>query len=98
MTYGAGSRALKNLIGVVIAVLVVGMVALLARLVFEFFGALHGQPFYAQLVSFTNLILLPIQVSGAKTPYAGVFDVRATLTIVVLLVGEYLLTGLRKRV
>lgn len=94
----SGARVLRNLIGVVVAVVVVAMLGLLARVVFQFFGALQSGGFHDALMTYTAPVVLPIPVGNPATPYGGVFDLRATLSLLVFLVVEFLLTGLRRRV
>lgn len=93
----AGAGAVRNVIGVVIAVIVVVMLAVLVRIVFEFFGPLQQGDLYRQLVVWTDRLLLPVTVAGFKTPYAGEFNVQATLSLVAYLFLEYVLTALRRR-
>lgn len=98
MARSASSRLIRNLLGVAIGVLVVAMVALLVRVIFEFFGALHAGEFYRRLISLTTPIVFPFPVDSFSTPYAGVFDVKATLTLLAVLLAEFVLTSIRRRI
>lgn len=78
-------------------ILVVLAIALTVRLVVVFFGQLAAQGWGHAVVAITDRMVIPFGVSAIKTPYGGVFDVQAALTIVVLLGAEWVLSGVRAR-
>lgn len=67
------------------------------RVVVEFFGALAMTTAGQAVVDATEMLVLPLGVRGARTPYGGVFDVDAAITIVVLLLFEWALSVVRGR-
>lgn len=87
----------RMLFTVAMNVLVVLAIALTVRLVVLFFGQLAAQGWAEAVVALTDPITLPLGVDPIKTPYGGVFDVAAAVTIVVLLGAEWLLSILRSR-
>ena len=92
-----GGRALRTIVTVVMNALVVAAVLLTARMVVQFFGSLAAQPWGGALLSITDFMVLPFDVSSIKTPYGGVFDVAAAVSIVVLLGIEWGLSVVRWR-
>lgn len=94
----AGRALLRNLIGVLQVVLVVAMLALLIRLVFEFFGALQAGQLWTELKRYTDLITLPIPVKSLRAAqYGGWFNMRVVLSLIFYLVAEYVVTAMRRR-
>jgi len=70
---------------------------LTARVAVEFFGALAGTTLGAAIVAATDYFVLPLGLVAPRTPYGGVFDTDAAVTVVVLLVAEWLLSLVRAR-
>jgi len=77
--------------------LVVLAVAMTIRLVVLFFGQLSAQGWSEAIVALTDPITIPAGLEGIKTPYGGVFDIEAAATVVLLLVGEWVLSVFRSR-
>jgi hypothetical protein len=95
----AGRSLLRNLLGAVQVILVVAMLALLVRLVFEFFGALQAGQLWIELKRYTDIITLPIAVKSYRAAqYGGWFNVRVVLSLVIYLVAEYVVTAIRRRI
>jgi uncharacterized protein YggT (Ycf19 family) len=78
-------------------ILIVVSIALTVRLVVMFFGQLAAQGWGETVVALTSPVVIPFGVAAIKTPYGGVFDVNAALTIVALLAIEWILSGVRSR-
>jgi hypothetical protein len=78
-------------------ILIVVAIALTVRLVVVFFGQLAAQGWGETVVALTNPVVIPFGVDAIKTPYGGVFEVNAALTIVALLAIEWILSGVRSR-
>ena len=91
------SRPLRTLITIVMDLLVVVAIALTARLCVVFFGQLMAQGWGKTIVALTNPLVIPFGVAAIKTPYGGWFQVNTALTIVVVLLAEWLLSGVRAR-
>ena len=91
------ARPVRTLITVVMDVLVVAAVALTLRLVVAFFGVLSQETWGATLLDVTRFLVVPTGIAPVETPYGGVFDVSATLTILGLLGVEWLLSVLRRQ-
>jgi uncharacterized protein YggT (Ycf19 family) len=76
---------------------IVVAVALTIRLCVLFFGQLAAQGWGKVIVALTNPLLIPFGVAAIKTPYGGVFQVNTALTIVAVLLFEWVLSGIRNR-
>ena len=91
------SKPMRSLISVVMNVLVVVAVLLTIRIVVVFFGALASQAWAAPIITITGYLTIPFGVEAFKTPYGGVFDADAAITIGVLLLAEWILSLMRHR-
>jgi hypothetical protein len=78
-------------------VLIAIAIALTLRLAVEFFGQLAAQTWGKAVIAFTNPLVLPLGFHAIKTPYGGVFDVNAAATVGLLLIAEWILSGIRER-
>lgn len=70
---------------------------LTARVVVEFFGALAMTTAGEVIVTATDRLVLPIGITAARTPYGGMFDADAALTVVLVLLVEWVLSIVRTR-
>lgn len=95
-TGGSGS-ALRKVVLIIMDLLVVVAIAVTTRLVIQFFGQLDAQSWGKTVVGLTQRLVIPFGVDAIKTPYGGVFGVNEALTIVALLVGEWVLSIIRTR-
>lgn len=91
------TRTARTIITVIMDVLVAIAIALTARIVILFFGSLYAMPWAKAVVSFTSLFVLPLHLHPIRTPYGGVFDLNAAVTIVVVLLAEWALSAIRSR-
>lgn len=73
-------------------------VALAIRLGVVFFGGISSSVVGELVTHLTDPLVLPFGIEEIKTPYGGVFDVDAALTIGVLLVVEWVLSLVHSRV
>ena len=87
----------RTFITIVMDILVVVAIALTARLCVVFFGQLAAQGWGRTIIALTNPLLIPFGVAAIKTPYGGSFEVNTALTIVVVLLAEWVLSGIRAR-
>jgi hypothetical protein len=78
-------------------ILIFGAVLLVARVVLLFFGTLAALSVSELLVTLTDYLVIPFGIEPIKTPYGGVFDVDAALTIGTLIVAEWGLSVARNR-
>lgn len=85
-------KPLRTLFTFIMDALVLGAILEVGRIVVLFFGQLHATEWGAKIVEFTALITFPLGVDSLKTPYGGVFDMNAALTVVGFLVLEWLLS------
>jgi hypothetical protein len=76
---------------------VVVAIALTARLCIVFFGQLAAQGWGKTVIALTGPLVIPFGVSGIKTPYGGTFEVVTAFTILVVLLVEWVLSGIRAR-
>ena len=87
----------RTLLTIIMDILVVIAVALTIRLVVLFFGQLSAQGWAEAVVALTDPFVIPFGIEPIKTPYGGVFDAEAGITVVVLLVLEWVLSVIRSR-
>jgi len=92
-----GSRPVRTLITVVMDLFIVVAIALTARLCIVFFGQLAAQGWGKAVIVLTSPVIIPFGVAAIKTPYGGGFEVNTVLMIVVVLLVEWLLSGIRAR-
>jgi uncharacterized protein YggT (Ycf19 family) len=78
-------------------VLIALAIALTVRMVVEFFGALSAQGWGQAIIALTDPLTLPLGMEAIKTPYGGFFDVNAAITVVLLLLLEWVLSVVRSR-
>ncbi len=91
------ARPVKLLVAAVMNVLIVVAILLTLRLVVEFFGSLASQEWGRLVVDFTRYITIPLGLTPIETPYGGVFDLDAVVTILGLLVVEWMLSIAHKQ-
>jgi len=91
------SKPVRTLVTVVMNLLIVVAIALTVRLVVMFFGVIAAKEWAKAIVSITNLLVIPFGIEPIKTPYGGVFDANAALTILLVLVAEWVLSLVRGR-
>lgn len=93
----SAGRGLRTIILILMDLLVVAAIAITARLVIQFFGQLSAQSWGHTVVALTGRLVVPFGIDAIKTPYGGFFGVNEALTVVVLLVVEWVLSVLRSR-
>lgn len=91
------SKPARTLLTVLMDLLVVLAVAVVIRLVVAFFGVLASQGWGEVVLAITAPVTIPFGIAGIKTPYGGVFDVNAALTVVAYLLVEWILSIVRSR-
>jgi hypothetical protein len=91
------SKSVRLLITIIMDLFVVVAIVLTARLCVVFFGQLAAQGWGKSIVALTGPLVIPFGVSAIKTPYGGRFEVATALTVVVVLVVEWVLSGVRVR-
>lgn len=91
------SKPLRMIVTIAMDVLVVVAVALTIRLCVVFFGQLEQQGWGQLVIALTNPIVIPFGVLAIKTPYGGFFEVNTALTVVVVLLVEWILSSVRSR-
>lgn len=93
----SGNKAFRTVITVIMDLFVVVAIALTARIVILFFGQLSATNWGQTVVSLTDIFVLPIGVEAVTTPYGGVFDVAAAVSVFIVLAIEWLLSVIRSR-
>ena len=91
------SKPIRMILTIVMDILIVVAIALTARLCVVFFGQLAAQGWGQTIIALTNPLIIPFGVTAIKTPYGGSFEVVAALTIVVVLLVEWVLSSVRSR-
>lgn len=92
-----GSTLVRSTLTVVMNVLFVVALAVTTRVVVEFFGALAMTTLGDAVVAATDFFVLPLGLGGPRTPYGGYFDLDAAITVVVLMLLEWVLSVVRSR-
>lgn len=93
----SSATPVRTVLSVIMNVLVAVAIALTFRLIVQFFGALGAQGWGEAIIALTNPLSLPLGIEAIKTPYGGLFDVDAALTVVLVLVAEWVLSIVRSR-
>jgi hypothetical protein len=93
----SNGKPVRTVLTILMDVLVAVAIAETLRLVVMFFGQLSEQGWGEAIIAFTDRLTIPFGIEAIKTPYGGVFDVAAALTIVVLLLVEWVLSVVRSR-
>lgn len=79
----------------VIFLILVGLL-LLSRIIVLFFGSLSVLPGYQELLKISDLFLGPVtNIKAIETPYKGVFDLAATIVLVIVLIAEFALSSVQ---
>ena len=92
-----GGKAVRTLLTVVIDILIVLAIALAFRQVVVFSGRIAHLGWAQAFSALTGKLVIPFGVAAIKTPYGGVFDVDNALTVIVLVVAEWILSTVRDR-
>lgn len=93
-----GSRAIRTTLAIIVNVLIVIAVLLAARLVVLFTAPFTHSGIGGAIIKATGFLVIPFGFPVITTPYGGVFSVNVALTIVVVLLADWVLSGLRDRV
>ena len=93
----AATRSLRFAVMVVMNVFWVIALLLTARVLVEYFGGLAATAGGQGLLRVTDVFVLPVGIPAPRTPYGGVYDVEAAVTIVVVLLLEWMLSIVRSR-
>lgn len=93
----SASKPLRQIITVFMNLLILLAVILVIRVVVMFFGTLAGQGWAEAFITVTNYLVIPFGIEEVKTPYGGVLDVDAALTVGTLIVAEWALSVARNR-
>jgi hypothetical protein len=91
------SRPVRTLITIIMDLFIVVAIALTARLCIVFFGQLAAQGWGKSLIALTGPLVIPFGVAAIKTPYGGGFEVNTALTVVVVLLIDWVLSSIRAR-
>jgi hypothetical protein len=86
---------MRTVLTVVMNVLIALAVLLTLRMVLEFFGGLAGTGPGRAIIAVTDLMTLPLGLRTINTPYGGVFTIDVALTVVGILVLEWILSVVR---
>jgi hypothetical protein len=78
-------------------IIIIVAVLLTATIVVRFFGTLAARSWGDALIGIGALLTFPWGIELIKTPYGGVFDANAGLTVALLLLVEWALSALRVR-
>ena len=91
------SRSARTGLTIVVNLLIVWAVLLCVRLVALFTAQFAASGWGGAVIGLTNYLVIPFGFTPIKTPYGGVFSVNAAVTIAIVLVAEWFLSGMRDR-
>jgi hypothetical protein len=91
------SNPARSALTILMNVLVIVAIILTVTIVVEFFGALSSRDWGEAIVKVGSLLTFPLGVEAYKTPYGGVLDIDAALTVAVVLFAEWGLSVARSR-
>jgi len=91
------SRPARVMMSIAMDVLIVCAIAVTLRIGVRFFGQFANQGWGRAVIGLTALVVLPFGLHAVRTPYGGVFDVSAALTVAAYLVVEWVLARTRSR-
>lgn len=91
------AKPVRTILTIVMDLLVLLAVCLTIGVVVRFFGGLSGTEVGEQYLRFVTVITLPLGLEAFKTPYGGVFDVNATVSVGIVLLVEWALSVARRR-
>ncbi len=94
----ASNKSLRTLVTVFMDIVIVVAVIELLRVVIAFFGALSSASWGEVALRLTTPLVIPFGIEDITTPYGGVFEVDAVVTIIALLALEWVLSIVRKQV
>jgi len=91
------AKPVRTILTVVMDLLVVVAIAETLRIVVMFFGQLASQGWGKVVIALTDPITIDFGAKAITTPYGGKFDVDAAITVVIVLVIEFVLSVVRSR-
>lgn len=91
------SRGVRTLITIVMDALILVALLLAARLVIVFFGQLASQQWAKAVVQLAGYVTLPLGLESYHNQYHGAFDVNACVSMLIVLLAEWLLSAVRNR-
>lgn len=91
------SSSVRMLLSIVMNILIVLAIIVTVRLGVAFFGQFASQPWGKAVLAFSKPLVIPFGFHPVKTPYGGVFEIDAALTVGVYLLAEWILSGVRER-
>ena len=89
--------ALRTTLTIVMNVLIAVAIVLTAGLVAQFFGGLASTSLGKMVIAVAEPLTIPFEIESIKTPYGGVFDVDAALTVALLIFADWVLSIMRGR-
>lgn len=92
-----GSKGIRALLLVLMDAIFVLAVIDVGRIVVRFFGSLAGSQVGEKFVELSQYLVVPIGIDPISTPYGGLFDVDAAVTVGVMLLVEAVLGMVRRR-
>lgn len=87
----------RALLTIIMDVLVLVAIVDVARLIVVFFGELAKLGWAQAIIAFTDYLVIPFGVRPIPTPYGGNFEVNVALTIVGLMLVEWVLSIARSQ-
>ncbi len=91
------SKPVRVVLTIAMDLLVVIAVCATIGIVVRFFGTLANTSAGSAYLRFAAIVRVPAGFSAIQTPYGGVFDVDATITVALALLVEWALSVARKR-
>jgi hypothetical protein len=92
-----GAKTVRTLLTIVVNVLIVIAIALAFRQFTVFFARFAHQGWAEAYNALVGKLVIPFGVADIKTPYGGVFDIDNALTVLLVLLLEWVLSSVRDR-
>jgi hypothetical protein len=93
----SAGKPVRQLVTVAMNLLILLAIMLVVRIVVLFFGTLAAQGWAQAFVTISDYLVIPFGIEQIKTPYGGVLDVDAALTVATFIVAEWALSVARNR-
>lgn len=91
---GKGAR---TAVTIIMDALILIALLLAARLIIVFFGQLASQDWGKAIVQLAGYVTIPLGLDSYHNQYGGSFDVNAGISMLIVLLAEWMLSAVRNR-
>lgn len=89
------AKPINTVLTIVMNLLIIVAVVVVARLVVLFFGELATSDIGKAVATLSAPLVLPLGLDPVKTPYGGIFELNALVSVFVMMVAEWVLGMVR---